>query len=147
MAKRKRVSKSKPDLGRYRSSLELDNGKLLDRSKVAYEYETVKIPWVSTGFYNPDFLLLKNGIVVETKGRFLTQDRRKHTHVMEQHPDIDIRFVFWNPDYTLSKVSKTTYAQWCDRKGIKWADKYIPKSWWREKPNQASLQALERLKT
>jgi len=43
--------------------------------------------------------------------------------------ELDIRFVFSNSRNKLNKKSKTTYADWCDKHGFKWADKQIPKSW------------------
>jgi hypothetical protein len=59
--------------------------------------------------YCPDFRL-PNGIYIETKGRFETADRKKHLLIKEQHPELDIRFVFTRSKSTISKTSKTTYA-------------------------------------
>lgn len=98
---------------------------------VKYEYETVKLKYIkpaSTHVYTPD-ILLPNGIIVETKGRFLIGDRQKHLWVKEQHPDLDIRFVFSNSKAKISKTSKTTYGSWCDKHGFVYADKTIPKEW------------------
>jgi hypothetical protein len=72
---------------------------------------------------------LPNGILIETKGRFKPADRTKHLLIKQQHPELDIRFVFSNSHNTLSKKSSTTYADWCDKHGFKWADKQIPRSW------------------
>jgi hypothetical protein len=82
--------------------------------------------------YTPDFKL-SNGIYIETKGRFLLDDRKKHLYIKEQYPDLDIRFVFQNPKTKLYKGSKTTYANWCDKHGFKWAAKTIPLDWIEEK--------------
>ena len=49
--------------------------------------------------------------------------------VKEQHPKVDIRFVFSNSKNKISKISKTTYAMWCKKYGFKYADKHIPKEW------------------
>lgn len=73
--------------------------------------------------------MLANGIVVETKGRFITADRQKHLLVKAQHPDLDIRFVFSNSRTRISKTSKTTYADWCRKYGFMFADKSIPPEW------------------
>jgi hypothetical protein len=78
--------------------------------------------------YTPDFVLA-NGIIVETKGRFVTADRQKHILVQAQHPDLDIRFVFSNSRGRISKQSSTTYAMWCVRYGFQYADKSIPQAW------------------
>lgn len=78
--------------------------------------------------YHPDFVL-PNGIIVETKGRFISEDRSKHKLIKEQHPHLDIRFVFSNSKQRISKTSTTTYAMWCERYGFQFADKSIPDEW------------------
>lgn len=95
--------------------------------------------------YTPDFLLLDNGIIAETKGRFVTSDRQKHLLVKAQFPDLDIRFVFSNPNQRISKKSQTTYAMWCESKGFKYAKRDIPESWLREPVNAASLALAKKL--
>ena len=81
--------------------------------------------------YTPDFVL-SNGIIVETKGRFLTADRQKHLLVKEQHPELDLRFVFSNSKAKISKSSKTSYGDWCEKNGFKYSDKTIPNDWLEE---------------
>jgi hypothetical protein len=49
--------------------------------------------------------------------------------IKEQHPELDIRFVFSNSKTRISKQSKTTYADWCRTKGFQFADKKIPQEW------------------
>ena len=117
----------------FRSGLEETVANQLKDKKVDYEYEdkknTVKYTVPATDHnYLPDFKL-PNGIIVETKGRFVLADRKKHQLIREQHPELDIRFVFSNSNAKISKNSKTTYAIWCDKLGIKYADKVIPDSW------------------
>jgi hypothetical protein len=117
----------------FRSGLEETIANQLTEKNVPYEYEEKKntIKYVvpaSNHTYLPDFKL-PNGIIVETKGRFVLADRKKHALIKEQHPELDIRFVFSNSNAKLSKGSKTTYAMWCDKLGIKYADKSIPDSW------------------
>jgi len=126
---------------KYRSGLESDNARYLEHKKVQFEYEKFRVPWVVTHTYLPDFVL-PNGIVVETKGRFVSADRRKHIEVRKQHPDLDIRFVFSNSKSKLYKGSKTTYADWCHKNNFKFSDKRIPHEWLKEKPNDSSLSAL-----
>lgn len=94
--------------------------------------------------YKPDFVL-PNGVVIETKGLFQTDDRQKHILVKGQHPDLDIRFVFSNAKARITKVSGTTYAMWAEKNGFIWAHRVIPPEWLTEAPNQASLAALARL--
>ena len=75
-------------------------------------------------------LVLPNGVVLETKGYWRPEDRRKVRQVIEENPDIDLRMVFQDPYKKISKKSKTTYAKWCSRYGIKWcAFHAIPIDW------------------
>lgn len=94
--------------------------------------------------YTPDFPL-PNGIIIESKGRFVSGDRKKHLFVKAQHPDLDIRFVFSRSKTRISKTSKTTYAAWCEHKGFQFADTYIPLAWIKEPPNKKSLAAIKQL--
>lgn len=131
-----------------RSGLEDQVAEQLRSGGVAYEYEKLVVPFsqpVKPRRYTPDFLLLRNGIIVETKGRFVTADRQKHLLIQAQHPELDIRFVFSNSRSRISKQSKTTYAAWCQSKGFMYADKMIPAQWLQEPPNVASLEAIQRL--
>lgn len=114
----------------YRSGLEERVSKELEEAGVKYEYETQKIKYhvEETRTYTPDFIL-PNGIIVETKGRFTTADRKKHLLIQKQHPKLDIRFVFQNSRAKLYKGAKSTYGQWCDKHGFMYADKSIPEEW------------------
>ena len=121
----------------FRSGLEEKVAKQLKEADVAYKYEEFIIKYIvpsREAKYTPDFVLLDNGIIVETKGRFMVADRQKHLMIKEQRPDLDIRFVFSNSKARISKTSQTTYAEWCDKHGFKYADKYIPEEWFDESP-------------
>lgn len=103
----------------------------LEAAGVAYEYEEFKVAFMTPPkkhTYTPDFRL-PNGIIIETKGRFLTEDRQKHLLVKAQHPDLDIRFVFSNSRTKITKRSLTTYADWCIKNGFRYADKSAPADW------------------
>ena len=116
----------------FRSGLEYEVAKWLEDNGVAYEYENLRVKYQRhESTYTPDFEL-PNGIIIEAKGRFTSSDRAKHLLIKEQHPELDIRFVFSNSKNRLNKKSKTTYADWCDRHGFLWSDKVIPKSWLEE---------------
>ena len=117
----------------YRSGLEQDTAKFLKERGVKFTYEEFKIKWIDpkTKTYTPDFVL-ENGIIVETKGRFISPDRAKHLAIRDQHPELDIRFVFTNSKTRLYKGSKTTYAMWCEKHGFKYADRVIPTAWLKE---------------
>ena len=118
----------------YRSGLEHKISMALDTIKYKYDYESIKIEWEDLAYrtYTPDFIL-KNGIIIETKGRFLTTDRRKHLCIKKQHPKLDIRFVFTNSRSKLSKGAKSTYAEWCIKYGFRYYDRIIPEDWLKEK--------------
>ena len=114
----------------YRSGLEDVISKDLKDRGVDFGYETVKINWklVENKTYTPDFIL-PNGIIIESKGRFVPADRKKHLKVREQNPKLDIRFVFSNSKGKIRKGSKTTYAMWCEKNNFLYADKRIPDEW------------------
>ena len=66
-------------LNKYRSGLEERVAKQLQDLQVSFEYETLKFNYnkpEQVSYYRPDFIL-PNGIIIETKGRFLTKDRKK----------------------------------------------------------------------
>jgi|TARA_R110000772_G_scaffold117165_2_gene222505 hypothetical protein len=112
-----RFKKKKRDIPhKYRSNSEYNMACVLEENKIAYEYETFKIPyeWKEDKKYIPDFIL-PNGIILEVKGRFMLEDRKKHLFIRTQHPKIDIRFVFDNPNRKLYKGGKMTYGDWCDK--------------------------------
>ena len=113
----------------FRSKLEEQVAALLDQLKVPYEYESCQVAYTKQHHYNPDFIL-PNGIYLESKGYWDAKDRRKILAVVKDNPDIDLRMVFQAPFNKISKKSKTTYAQWCEKHGIKWAAVHaIPIDW------------------
>lgn len=107
--------------------------KYLKKCNIKFTYEKEKIKWVDLKIrtYTPDFVL-ENGIIIETKGRFISVDRRKHKEIKKQFPDLDIRFVFNNSRSKLYKGAKSSYGDWCKKHGFKYADKTIPKEWLKE---------------
>ena len=120
----------------FRSGLEDKIAENLTNLGIPFEYEKLVIGYIQPAKdrkYTPDFVLLNNSIIIESKGRFITADRQKHLMIKEQYPDLDIRFVFSNSKAKLSKLSQTTYGMWCDKHGFKYADKDIPLTWLKEK--------------
>lgn len=118
----------------FRSGLEEAIANSLTSKGVGFLFEKLVIPYVKpekAAKYTPDFKL-DNGIIIESKGRFLTEDRQKHLLVQKQHPEYDIRFVFSYSKTKISKRSPTTYAMWCEKHGFKYADKDIPDAWLKE---------------
>lgn len=118
----------------YRSGLEVKIADELHEAGVGFRYEQDTIRFVypaKNARYTPDFVL-GNGIIVETKGMFTGADRKKHILIKAQHPDLDIRLVFQNSRARLSKTSNTTYGDWCQKHGFKYANKAIPEDWLKE---------------
>jgi hypothetical protein len=110
----------------------------LTKKGVKYEYESLTLEYVQPEKkrkYTPD-ILLPNGIVVEIKGRWVTADRQKIAMVKKQYPEMDLRMVFSNSRAKISKASKTTYADYCIKLGIPYADKMIPDEWIKEKKSK-----------
>lgn len=142
-------SKSKEQIGiekGFRSGLEDRIAAELSASGVEFRYEDFQVPYVKPAReskYTPDFLLLHNGIVIETKGRFITADRQKHLLIQKQHPKLDLRFVFSNPNTRISKQSKTTYAMWCQKNGFQYAKGSVPQAWLDEQPEAERMSALD----
>ena len=64
----------------FRSKSEEKIYNLLKEKNIPCEYEIGKIEyeWSENKTYVPDFFLLKNGIILEIKGRFVLEDRKKH---------------------------------------------------------------------
>ena len=115
----------------YRSGFEHRISEQLEQQNIDPQYETTVVKYTvpaRDSKYTVDFTL-PNGILVETKGRWMPDDRKKHLLVKEQHPELDIRIVFQSAKSKLRKGSKTTYADYCDKHGIQWAEKTIPQSW------------------
>lgn len=118
----------------FKSGLEENISLQIESKGIEVKYESEKIPYTipaSEHHYHPDFKL-PNGILVETKGRFVAADRKKHLLVKVQNPTLDIRFVFSNSKNKITKTSKTTYGDWCDKNGYTYSDKIIPDSWFEE---------------
>jgi len=131
--KNKRQSRQRTSNNGFRSGFEVKLAHQLERSGIRYKYETLQIEYQKISTYTPDFIL-PNGIIVEAKGLWTTEDRKKHLLVREQHPQLDIRLVFQNANNKIRKGSNTTYAGWCEKKGIKYANKLIPDQWLLQQP-------------
>ena len=115
----------------YRSGFEHTVSDQLSESKIKFGYEDTVINYIKPETqhkYTIDFTL-PNGILIETKGRWVAEDRKKHLLIKKQHPELDIRLVFQSAKTKIRKGSKTTYGDYCDKQGIPWAEKKIPESW------------------
>ena len=123
---------------KYRSGLEESFAKQLVDNGIPFGYEIEKISFTIPARdtkYLVDFRLLKKDgtyMYIETKGQLSSKERKKHLLIQEQHPELDIRFVFGYAKNKINKNSKTTYIDWCEANGFLWADKQLPQAWLEE---------------
>lgn len=119
----------------FRSGLEEKLAQQIEQSGRKVEYECERLSYQvpeRTATYRPDFRLLKhdgNFMYIESKGRFLTDDRAKHILLKKQLPNLDLRFVFSNQNSKIYKGSPTSYAKWCEHNGFMFSNKNIPEEW------------------
>ena len=124
MRRQKRTTTSK-----YRSKLEERVADLLSNLGVSFDYESTKVPYQIQFNYSPDFIL-PSGVMLETKGYWAPEDRRKIKAVKVCNPELDLRMVFQSPYNKINKGSKTTYASYCEKLGIPWCSYHnIPIEW------------------
>ena len=110
--KRVRISKTVE----LKSGLEEVIYNYLKDNKVHFVYEGMKIKFelpTQKKSYTPDFPI-NDRFIVEAKGAFNSADRKKHKLIREQHPELDIRFIFSNSKTKIGKKSLTTYGKWCE---------------------------------
>jgi hypothetical protein len=114
---------------KYRSKFEATVALSLNKRGLSFRYEGRALPYTVQSIYTPDFIL-PNGVIVETKGLFDQDDRRKMVAVKAQHPDLDIRLCFMKADVKLSRAPRSLkYWQWAERHGFPWCEGHIPTSW------------------
>lgn len=127
-------------VGNFRSKSEERFAGHLNDLGVTYEYEPKdkKLSYAieRTAYYQPDFVVDGWPFIIEVKGYFPSSDRAKYLRVRASNPKTDIRFVFDRASTKLSKTSKTTYADWCDKHGFKWCEKIIPPNWIKKAQNE-----------
>jgi Phage endonuclease I len=103
----------------YRSALEKKFIEICLKNGWDIGYEVDKIKYVipaSTHSYTPDFTVTKN-VYIETKGLWVSADRKKAVLIKEQHPDVKILYVFLR-NQRITKNSKTTYLEWAEKNGL-----------------------------
>lgn len=132
-------------IGRYRSKFESIVAEQLETAGCPYHYEEHDLYYVEPAKvrrYKPDILLVHNGIFIEVKGMFSADDRKKMLLVKDTYPEIDLRLLFMRSQNKLSKKSKTTYAQWCEKNGFEYADLQVPASWIHWTKTKAEKKAI-----
>lgn len=131
----------------YKSGLEEKIAQQLEAAGVEFDYEGLTVPYeipARTANYKADFPCRDTVIVLEGKGHFgannfgrrfanmtdtSAKERKKFVLLKEQHPELDIRFIFSKASAPIYKGSKTTHAQWAENNGFKWCEKVVPLEW------------------
>ncbi len=97
------------------------------------EYEVDKLLYTTTHDYIPDLTINLDDsrrFFVECKGYFPYPERAKMIAVKEQHPELDIRIVFYrDTPSSLGKGSKMKPTEWATKHGFPSAVKTIPPEW------------------
>lgn len=95
----------------------------LKKAKVGVKYEAEKIPYVIAGHYNPDYTIItpRGKIYIEAKGYFRPEAKRKMAAVKRQHPELDIRIIFYK--------KKASDVKWAERNGFSYAFEAVPDEW------------------
>jgi hypothetical protein len=104
---------------RFKSKLE--NDFYTKHDKLIIGYETDRIGYNLPHHYTPDFKIGEK-TWVETKGQWHSGDRTKISQVLTQNPGVTIIMAFQNPHQPLYTGARSTYSDWCNRRGIPWVD-------------------------
>lgn len=112
------------------------------KAKHTYEPKEAKITYTVQATYAPD-IMLANYLLLEVKGWFKPEDRRKMAAVKESHPTLDIRFIFQNAYSPISKGSKMQNWSWAEKYGYKWSHAGIPVAWINEPICETNKQFIE----
>jgi hypothetical protein len=93
-------------------------------------YEKVRLRYpdtkegTRTRLYIPDFVL-PNGIVIEAKGYFRLENKKKYRQVKKWFPELDLRIVFQEP----TGIKAGENGAWCRKYRIPFASCRIPEAW------------------
>lgn len=110
-------------VSRLKNKFEKKIDRQLKRSKLRYGYEVDRIAYILARHYIPDFMVYTSrGVVyIETKGFLRREDKAKLKAVKKQHPEKDIRLLFY-------KQTKDN-ERWAIKNGFTYAYETIPKEW------------------
>ena len=124
-----------------RSRLETNFESILKDLKVPYAYESIILPYVvpeSQHKYTVDWYFPLNNIHIETKGYLSDhKERTKYLLIKQQHPNLDIRFIFLD-EHKLCGGMKMTHGEWATKNGFKYCtikDYGVIKAWVNETSN------------
>lgn len=92
------------------------------------KYESEKIPYVLASHYLPDYIVVTptGKLYIEAKGYFRPESKRKMLAVKRQHPELDIRIVFYK---SKSPKRNLAHERWAKKTGYKYSFDTIPMEW------------------
>ena len=117
MSRRSRKSKH----SNFRSGFEEDVAKQLQ--PFGFSYEPFQVPYRIERKYTPDFVYEYRGrtYLIECKGYFRAGDTQKYRSIARSIPwTHELIFVLMKPNQKVSKSTKLTMAEWCDKHEILW---------------------------
>ncbi len=117
----KKNKRPKKQATRGRSGYEQKVMEFLESQGVQYEYEKDSIPYTvpeTKRRYIPDFKVRET--YIESKGRWLANDRAKIKRVLAENPGIRLKMLFMR-DNPIRKGSSTLYSDWCNKNNIDFA--------------------------
>ncbi len=118
----------------YKSGWEVTIAKQMHKMGLEHRYEPMKMLYQVPSFkkrYTPDFSIGGMPFILETKGKFTAEMRAKHLLLKEQHPHIEVRFLFMR-DNKIHKKSPNRYSDWCEKNGFAYAVGAFPREWLEE---------------
>ena len=106
---------------KYRSKFEENVAKALPPW---YEYEAGRYPYTMERKYVPDFVDEGNGndlkdTWIEVKGYFRAGDVAKYKAIAKSNPDVNLVFVFSDPNKKVRKGAKLSMGEWAEKNGWK----------------------------
>ena len=128
-------------MNKYRNKFESKTGEMLNANNIQFRYESERLAYTVSGKYIPDFIIQTNRgktLYIETKGNgrsFDAASRRKLIAVKLQHPDKDIRIVFYSDGAvgaTRKDGTRLRQSEWADKHGFKYSIREIPNEWLHE---------------
>lgn len=136
---------------RYRTEFEAITAEQLLSRNVSFDYEPARLRYqdkdgrkriVMLDFHlKPQSNDPHGGMFVEAKSLLKHEHLARYEKLKAQRPDLDIRFVFEEPDKIITHYRvddgeggsmSVSYSEWCDMNGFKWNGDTIPTAWLKE---------------
>ena len=106
-----------------KNKFEKDVEDQLKASGLKFKYEHEKINYILACSYTPDFVVETptGKLYIEAKGYLRPEHKRKMCAVKRQHPNYDIRMLFYS--------RKEEDIRWAERNSFRYSIKTIPQEW------------------